>query len=64
MDILIKNWSPCNDLCTVLMQVQNLLASPNYKNGYVGEATNLLTENEEKFNEKAREMTKKFACES
>lgn len=64
MDILKVNWSPCNDLCIVLMQVQNLLASPNYKNGYVGEATNLLKENEEKFKEKAREMTKEFATGS
>ena len=64
LDILHSQWSPALTVCDLLISLCSLLADPNPEHGLNKEALKLYRTNVEKYNETAREWTKKHAMES
>ena len=63
LDILTYDgWSPALTISKVLMALSDLLKEPNPEDPLVPDITLLFKTNREKFNEKAREFTRLFAC--
>jgi ubiquitin-conjugating enzyme E2 D/E len=61
IDILKSNWSPALTLPKTIMSISSMLVDPNPDDPYRGDVANLYKTDKAKFEEKAREMTQKYA---
>jgi ubiquitin-conjugating enzyme E2 D/E len=64
LDILHDKWSPALSLRSVLLSLCSLLTDPNPEHGLEQEILNVYRTNKAKYEENAREWTKKYAMES
>ena len=62
LDILKDQWSPALSISKVFLSINSLLANPNPDNPIFVEAGGLYIRDRAKFEETAREWTKKYAC--
>lgn len=61
LDILAHNWSPILTIDRVLISIRSLLTDPNCADPFNQEASKMYISNRNKFNQIAKELTKKFA---
>jgi len=64
LDILHSQWSPVLTIRSLLISLCSLLADPNPEHGLNKEALKIYQTNQEKYNEIAREWTRKYAIEN
>jgi ubiquitin-conjugating enzyme E2 A len=50
MDTIQDKWSPCHNICTVLMSIQSLLTDPNCSSPANTEAAQLYTKDKAAYN--------------
>ena len=62
LDILKSNWSPALKIRHVLLSISSLLSDPNPDGFLVPEIANTFINNKRKYEEIAKEWTKKYAC--
>jgi ubiquitin-conjugating enzyme E2 A len=55
LDILQRNWSPANDVCSVLVSIQSLLTDPNPASPANAEAARLYNENRPEYVRRVRQ---------
>jgi ubiquitin-conjugating enzyme E2 D/E len=63
LDILNEKWSPALTIRTVLLSLCSLLTDPNPEHGLDNEILSVYRTNKSKYEENAREWTKKYAME-
>lgn len=63
LDILHDKWSPALSLRSVLVSICSLLTDPNPEHGLDNEILNVYRTNKTKYEENAREWTRKYAME-
>lgn len=61
LDILHDKWSPELSIQTVLLSLCSLLTDPNPEHGLENEILNVYRTNKTKYEENARDWTKKYA---
>ena len=61
LDILKDQWAPSHTIATVLVSLTALFVEPNVNDPLEPEIANIFTTDRAKFDETAREWTKKFA---
>ena len=61
LDILKNNWSPALTISKVLLSICSLLTDPNPDDPLVPEIANLYTTHREKYDNTAREWTRRYA---
>ncbi|CAF4026345.1 unnamed protein product [Adineta steineri] len=64
LDILQDKWSPALTIRTVLLSICSLLTDPNTEHGLENEILHIYRTNKKKYEENAREWTKKYAMKN
>eukprot|EP00879_Flechtneria_rotunda_P007064 GHRR01007414.1.p1 GENE.GHRR01007414.1~~GHRR01007414.1.p1 ORF type:complete len:138 (+),score=33.08 GHRR01007414.1:562-975(+) len=59
MDTIQDKWSPCHNICTVLMSIQSLLTDPNCSSPANPEAAQLYIKDKKAYNRRVRRMAEK-----
>lgn len=59
LDIIQDKWSPCHNICTILMSIQSLLTDPNCSSPANPEAAQLYTKDRPAYNRRVRRLAQR-----